>query len=462
MIKILNRYFPGRLFVLLITENLLILVGLWVALAFRMGNLRVPVSDYTIVVSKALIVTFICQICFFYADLYDLRTITSKLHIVVRLLYGLGAASLIISVLLYVVPDIGFEKGIIEASIVASIFLILSWRMLLEWLNRAYTPGERVLLVGSGNTAHNLALEVRQRRDLPIKLVGAVSEQPDGESVAGLECLGSLDKLQEIIERSSPNRLVIALKERRQQLPIDVLLRFRLRGLLIEDASTLYEKLTGRIPVESIRPSELIFSDGFRQSIMRRTYARIFGFAGALLGLLVCGPLMLLVALVIKLESRGPVFYKQTRVGKHGRNFEILKFRSMRSDAEAATGPKWATENDPRITRVGRWLRMLRIDELPQFINILRGEMSFVGPRPERPYFVELLKQQIPLFDLRHSIRPGVTGWAQVSYPYGASIEDAKQKLEYDLFYVKNGCPSLDTLVLFQTVKTVLFGKGAR
>jgi sugar transferase (PEP-CTERM system associated) len=274
--------------------------------------------------------------------------------------------------------------------------------------------------------------------------------------------MGTLNQLGTIISDCKPDRLIMALQERRQQLPIDLLLRYRLKGLVIEEASTLYQKLTGKIPVESIHPSALIFSDGFRQSALQKIYGRSLGLIAAVISLIFVGPLMAIIALAIKLDSRGPALYSQTRVGLNGDFFEVLKFRSMRVDAEANSGPVWAQDVDPRITRVGRILRKLRLDELPQFINVLKGDMSFVGPRPERPFFVDLLKEKIPFYDLRHAVRPGITGWAQVSCHYGASVEDAQQKLEYDLFYIKNFSLSFDGVILFQTIKIVLFGRGAR
>jgi sugar transferase (PEP-CTERM system associated) len=277
-----------------------------------------------------------------------------------------------------------------------------------------------------------------------------------------LKTIGTLDRLEEIIESTAPDRLIISLRERRQQLPIDLLLHYRMRGLVIEESSTLYQKITGKIPVESIHPSALIFTDGFQQTNFRRVWNRASGLVGATLSLMVAGPLMLLIAIAIKLDSKGPALYRQTRVGKDGVTFSCLKFRSMSVDAETKTGPVWAGENDPRITRVGRIIRKLRFDELPQFINVLKGEMSFVGPRPERPHFVEKLKQDIPFYDLRHSVRPGITGWAQVSLHYGATVEESQEKLEYDLFYIKNNSLSFDLLIMFSTLKIMLFGRGAR
>ncbi len=461
MIKVLNQYFPGRLFVLLVTENVLILLAIWATLAFQLGTSEIAAHPSLFL--KALVVTAICQLCFYYADIYDLRTVASKVEVFFRLLQALGAAAILLAGLFLFFPEMRMGERVVEISILATVFTILLWRFLVEWLNRTYGGGERILLVGSAAAVQDLAREIKNRPDLPIELLGTVSENEEGQTpIEGLKDLGTLAHLESIITETSPDRLIVALKERRQQLPINMLLKKRMQGLLIEEASTLYQKITGKIPVESIHPSSLIFSEGFLQSPFRRAYARIFGFLGGVLALILCGPIMLLVAIAIKLDSQGPVLYRQTRTGKNGRPFEILKFRSMRIDAESVSGPVWALEKDPRITRVGRIIRKVRFDELPQFLNVLYGQMGFVGPRPERPHFVEQLIEQIPFYDLRHSVRPGITGWAQVSLHYGATVEDSKEKLEYDLFYIKNVSPSLDFMILFQTIKIVLFGKGAR
>jgi sugar transferase (PEP-CTERM system associated) len=464
MIKVLNQYFPGRLFVLLVTENVLILMGIWAGVSYRLGSMQITSGENPALFGKALLVTVICQFCLYYADIYDLRNIGSKLEVCLRVLQALGAAALILAALFTLFPQMRLGAGIVETALVAIVLGILMWRIFVEWLNRAYGAGERILLVGSGNSVVSLIRELRGRPDLPITLVGVVDEENHTVStlIPGLASMGSLSDLGRIIGEAKPDRLIVALKERRQQLPIDLLLKLRMKGLVIEEASTLYQKLTGRIPVESIHPSALIFSDGFRQSTLQRVYGRSLGLLAGFLSLLFVGPVLALIAIAIKLDSRGPVFYRQTRVGLNGELFEVMKFRSMRVDAEAQSGPVWAQDVDPRITRVGRVLRKLRLDELPQFLNVLYGEMSFVGPRPERPYFVDLLKDKIPFYDLRHAVRPGITGWAQVSCHYGATVEDAQQKLEYDLFYIKNFSLSFDSLILFQTIKIVLFGRGAR
>ena len=464
MVKLLNRYFPGRLFVLLVSENVLILLGIWIAVSFQTGSMKIGLFTYPTLFAKAMLITVICQTCLYYADVYDVRNLNSRIEVVLRLIQALGAAALILAIIFYLVPSARLGVGIVETSLLSIVVIILSWRVLMEWMNRAYGSGERILLVGSGEALRELTSELSARRDLPIQIVGLVPEPEEfaGELPLGISRLGDLDDLARVIDEVAPDRLVISLRERRRQLPLDLLLHHRMRGLLIEEVSTMYQKVTGKIPVESIHPSSLIFSDGFQQSAWRQAWNRGAGFVCGLLALVLCGPLMLLIAILIKLDSKGPVLYRQTRTGKDGSTFECLKFRSMRTDAESGTGPVWAGENDPRITRVGRVLRKLRFDELPQFINVLNGEMSLVGPRPERPHFVEKLKQQIPFYDLRHSIRPGITGWAQVSCDYGATIEESQQKLEYDLFYIKNNSFSFDLLIMFWTVKIMLFGRGAR
>ncbi len=461
MIKVLNQYFPGRLFVLLFTENILILLGIWAAVSyFTAGQTNTPLP---VLFLKCIAITAVCQLCFYYADIYDLRSMTSRLEVFFRLLQALGAACLILAALFTLFPDLRMGALVVESSVVGIILLILTWRLVVEWLQRAYGGGERVLLVGSGSPVVALCAELQKRPDLPLNVVGIVGEESgDTFPMPNLPQVGSVNDLERAIADTNPDRIIIALKERRQQLPLDLLLRTRMRGVLIEEGSSIYQKVAGRIPVESINPSSLIFSEGFQQSAFRRLYARVFGFAGAILCLTLCGPLMLLIAALIKLDSRGPVLYKQERVGKYGATFQIMKFRSMRTDAETASGPVWAQKEDPRITRVGRWLRKLRFDELPQFLNVLYGQMGFVGPRPERPHFVRQLAEAIPYYDLRHSVRPGITGWAQVSCDYGATVEESRQKLEYDLFYIKNVSFSFDLMILFQTIKIVVFGKGAR
>ena len=464
MIKVLNQYFPGRVLVLLCTENVLIILGVWVAACLYTGRFNFALLYYPALFGKALLITLVCQVCFYFNDLYDLKSISSPLQIVLRLLKTFGMASLVLAFLYLLVPETRFGSGIVETSVIGIAVVVLLWRVLLEWFNRVYAPGDRILIVGTGPHAQSLARQVDGRPDLHMKVIGLVSENGVGPKTgsAGIASLGNLEGLTQIAEEVKPDRIVIAIEERRNNLPMDALLTLRLRGIRVEHASSLYEKLTGRIPIDVIRPSGLVFSEVFHTSVRPIRYRRAIGAAGALLGLIAFSPLMALIAIGIKLDSPGPVFYRQKRVGLDGRIFEMLKFRSMRADAETATGPVWAGKRDARITRVGRILRKLRLDELPQLINILRGEMNFIGPRPERPHFIETLRQQIPFYDARHVIRPGVTGWAQVSYAYGSTWEENKEKFEYDMFYLKNMSLSLDLLILFQTFKIAVLGRGAR
>jgi sugar transferase (PEP-CTERM system associated) len=461
MLSVLNRYVPGRVFVLVAAENTLIATGIFTVASLVMHHSTAASADSNGYFLKGCLIAGVCQLTFYYFSLYDLRAIKSKQVLLGRLLSAIGVSCLALAILSAIFPSIRLGIGVIELTFLCMVLLILLGRLSLEWVNRWTTAGERILVVGNGSMSVSLVKEICMRSDLPIRLLGVVTEPEFLESIPDITQLGPLDDLENIIKQQQPQRIVIALRERRKRLPVEMLLRARSAGIRIDEAATFYEKLTGRIPVESIYPSTLIYADGFvKSSVVRLIITRFASAVAALCGLVLSAPLMIVAALLIRLESPGPLFYRQERVGKDGKPFDILKFRSMRTDAEHNSTPLWASRNDPRITRVGSIMRKLRIDELPQFVNILNGDMSFVGPRPERPYFVQLLEGKIPYYDLRHSVRPGVTGWAQVSYPYGATIEDAKNKLEYDLFYVKNASIAFDLAIIFSTVKTVVLGKG--
>jgi sugar transferase (PEP-CTERM system associated) len=332
------------------------------------------------------------------------------------------------------------------------------------WLLGHPRLAERVLVLGAGQSAVELAHEVLARRQAGYQIVGFVGDDPQlvGKSLLNPSVVGVLSELEEMVQRYRADRIVVAIGDRRGRLPLDALLRLRLcDDVAVEEASSFYERLTGKIRTERLRPSWLIFTDNSRWTRFYRRWHRLADLVLSLVGLTLSLPVMALTALAIKLDSRGPVFYTQERVGRHNQVFKIIKFRSMSLDAEQ-DGPVWAEESDPRVTRVGRLIRQLRIDELPQFINIIRGEMSFIGPRPERPAFVEQLERQIPYYSQRHLVKPGLTGWAQICYPYGASVEDAIEKLQYDLYYIKNQSPVLDAIILFETARLVLFGRFAR
>ncbi|HEX4824861.1 MAG TPA: TIGR03013 family XrtA/PEP-CTERM system glycosyltransferase [Candidatus Polarisedimenticolaceae bacterium] len=323
---------------------------------------------------------------------------------------------------------------------------------------------ERVLVVGSGQLARQSGRWLAEHLRSDYRLVGFADEDRArvGEVVVmGARIQTGFDGMSEYCA-SHVDRILVALDEKRGKLPIRTLMELRLRGVEIEDVTSFFERTTGKINIEGMFPSWLIFSDGFKTSPWRSFRKRAMDITLSLLLLLLAAPAMLLIAIAIRLDSRGPVIYRQRRMGLNGREFDILKFRSMAEDAEKHSGPTWAGDNDSRISRVGRILRKLRLDELPQLINVLRGEMSFVGPRPERAHFVEQLEKQIPYYTLRMVVRPGVTGWAQVCYQYGATVEDALEKLKYDLFYIKNSSVLLDLWIVLKTVRVVTFTSGAR
>jgi sugar transferase (PEP-CTERM system associated) len=335
---------------------------------------------------------------------------------------------------------------------------LLLWRGGYSWLLRQPYLSERIYVLGSGDRARRLVDAIRTRKDLGMDVVGWAGAFGDGGSdreelaatVRGLAVKGNVD------------RVIVALSDRRNVLPVRELLDLRLAAIKIEDASSLLEKISGKIEIENLYPSSLIYSEGFRLGAGFLFVRRIFSFAIAAVALALCLPVIPIVALAVKLSSKGPVLFRQQRVGRRGQVFNLYKFRSMRQDAEAQTGAVWAGKDDPRVTRVGRFLRKTRLDEIPQLWNVLIGDMGFVGPRPERPEFVKWLAENIPYYNLRHIIRPGITGWAQVRYRYGASLEETREKVQYDLYYIKHMSLSIDLLIMFETIKTILLRRGAQ
>lgn len=322
---------------------------------------------------------------------------------------------------------------------------------------------KRLLILGNGRLARQLVAILASKRASRLHVIGFV-DRARSSSPLGLSpelFLGPLDQLFELVERYRVDVIAVCLEDRRAALPVQTLLDLKAMGKEVADGHQLYEQEAGRLSIDSLRPSALIFSTGFKRRMLTMMLKRAIDLAVAGACLLVLSPVFLLIGLLVKLDSPGPAFYRQIRVGLGGQPYMIWKFRSMRHDAEKS-GPRWAQANDPRVSRVGKWLRKTRLDELPQFINILRGEMSLVGPRPERPNFVQELRTQIPYYDIRHTVRPGMTGWAQTRFQYGASVEDAHVKLQYDLYYVKNMTLAMDFRILIETVRVVLLGEGAR
>jgi sugar transferase (PEP-CTERM system associated) len=463
--RVLVRVLTGRSVALAAFETMLIVVAITAAAFIRFGG-RAP--EFIVVddgIFKILIVAAVLQACLYYADLYDVRTLADRRELFVRLVQALAAASFVLSGVYYLLPSLIIGRGVILLAALFLVTLIPSWRFIFEWLSRNVRPRERLLLVGTSAAAIELARELFDRRhQLGVEIVGFVDPDPArvGVPVLNPGVIGTMEDIPSIVRAKRVDRVVVSLADARGKLPMDKLLEMKLDGVAFDHLASVYEEYTGKIAVENLRPSWLIFSQGFRKSRLLWMSKRLLDVVAAGAGLVLASPLMLLVALAIRLTSQGPVLYRQRRVGQHGRIFVVHKFRSMRPDAEATTGPVWAAKHgDARVTPLGSILRRTRIDELPQLWNVLRGDMSFVGPRPERPEFVAGLTQQIRFYGQRHIVRPGLTGWAQVRYTYGASVEDALQKLQYDLFYIKNMSLALDLFIIFGTVKTVILGKGA-
>lgn len=463
LLKIFNQYIPTRKLAFFFLESLFILGMVIAGTYLRFWGDAARVSAYQGLFLKALLIVGAVQLSLYYFDLYDLKIFRSNLELAIRLFQSLGVSSLLLALLYYLFPSLVIGRGIFFISLGFVGAVIVSWRIAYNHLWKTRHLDQKIMIVGSGPLAKGIAQEILERMDTGFKIVGFISEDPGrtGEKLVNPSIIGDQSQILDIAKREKVDRIIVALEERRGKFPQAQLLECKMKGIMIEDGIDFYEHLTGKLQVERLRPSSLIFSNGFKKSKLALWTKRITGFGLSLVALVLLSPLILLVSILIKIDSPGPVLYKQERVGKDGRKFNLLKFRSMVEKAET-DGPVWAGKNDERITRIGRWIRKWRLDEIPQMVNVLRGDMSFVGPRPERPYFVEQLRNRIPFYDQRLSVMPGITGLAQVRYPYGASDEDALEKLKYDLYYIKNLSPLFDLVIMFETIKVVLFGKGAR
>ena len=412
---------------------------------------------------KALALALLAMIVLHFCELYDLRRVYGRRELFLRLFLAFGGAYLLMAVIGYLVPPLRLGRRAYALSFVLSLAAVFCLRLAYRHLAQSARNRRRLLLLGSGRPAEIIADAVNGSNP-NYEMVGCVDGYPDriGQQLNGVKILGTVEDLGRVSRIARPDVIVVALKERRQSLPLPAILECKLQGIEVEDWPNFYEKLTGKILVTDLRPSWLIFSDGFRKSNLTRTVKRGLDLLLSAVGLLLSVPLFPLIALLTKLDSPGPVFYRQERLGQGGKAFWLIKFRTMRRDAEGQTGPVWAGKRDPRVTPVGRILRRTRLDEVPQLINVLRGEMSIVGPRPERPAFVRELQEKVPFYIHRLAIKPGITGWAQVKYRYGSTVEDALEKLQYDLYYIKNISIFLDLLILLQTVQVVLLAKGSR
>jgi exopolysaccharide biosynthesis polyprenyl glycosylphosphotransferase len=461
VIKFCNRYLPSRLFVFLLLDGLLITAALlW---SFDATAIRL----FALSPSKALIVicvsVVVCLWCFYFFDLYDLDSTRTGRDVLLQALRSLGSGVLLLTPIWWLLLPRGSSYRGLEFALVLFLPVLCVYRFSSEWLRKRILPGDRVLLVGSGPSIRLLAGAIAEKYGLPLKLTGVVRENagnaPDTLTFASCGHLCDLDR---IVVSLRPNRIAIGMEPDAESPSARRLVELRRQGIRVDDATALYEEITGRVPVSLISDDRLAFGMGFRLSRATKLAYHAAGATFAVLAAVLLSPLLLGIAILIKLESKGPILYRQERLGYREQPFYAIKFRSMRMDAEKDTGPVWATESDPRVTRVGRVLRTLRLDELPQLWNVLRGEMCLVGPRPERLHFVATLREDLPFYELRHTIPPGITGWAQVCASYGSNLDESRLKLEYDLFYLKNRSVIFDLLILCKTAKIVAFGRGAR
>jgi len=455
LIRLFNVYYPVRALILLIGEALivgtsLLLVVVW---ASWPDSYLALVAEYDGV--KIIAITFLVLLGSHLFDLYDTSHLPARGDFRLVMIPGLLALMLGAVEKFWGKNILG--HGSMAIGLVILTVALFGWRQGFMWLIQLPILIERVYVLGTGERAQRLVQGLRQNPEIGVevaswtgKLEGAVTR----DSVAA--------HLMEVVRKQKVHRVIVAMPDRRGTIPMQELSQLRMQGVEIEEATSWLEKISGKIEVDNLYPSWLVFGQGFRRNNLFLWMRRTLSVVISLIGLIFALPLIPLIIIAIRLDSEGPIFYTQTRVGKAGREFKVIKFRTMRNDAEALSGPKWAGDNDPRVTRVGKFLRTSRLDEIPQLWCVLKGDMAFVGPRPERPEFIEWLSEEIPYYGVRHMVRPGLTGWAQIKYKYGSTVEDAREKLQYDLFYIKNASIGLDLMIMFQTVKIVLLRRGAQ
>jgi sugar transferase (PEP-CTERM system associated) len=456
VIRLFKVYYPLRTLVLLAGEALIVWASFVLSTMLRSQDswilLNVEGGYF-----KILFVTIVVLLLSHWLDLYDSASLEKRWEQGLRILLVIGFVAVALAAVGFLFPEFMPGNGSALLGLTILTVTLFCWRGTYSWLVKQPFMRERVYVLGTGERAERLVDGLRRRSAMGVEVVGWTGNVQGGltrESVAS--------DLVNTAHRHGVHRVIVAMPDRRGTLPVEELLDLRLGGVRVEEATSWLEKISGRIEVEQLYPSWLIFTEGFRFSESFRFVRRLLNFTLAFLFLLISLPLIPLIVLAVKLGSPGPALYRQHRVGRRGKIFYCYKFRTMRKDAEADTGATWATDKDPRITRVGRFLRSSRLDEIPQLWCVLKGDMHFVGPRPERPEFVEWLSKEIPYYGVRHVVRPGITGWAQVQYKYGNTLEDAREKLQYDLFYIKNASIGLDFLIMFQTVKIVMLGRGAQ
>jgi sugar transferase (PEP-CTERM system associated) len=464
MLQAFNRYISIKFASLIALETSALFAGMMLATKIRLGESLMYYMTDRLSLFRALIVVMVLQISYYLNDLYDYRTFNDRKVLLFQFCKGtLGAIGMLL-VIFYLFPTIFVGRGVLLLAITASALIVLATRLVaMELFNMSFLQ-QNILILGTGGLARKCAEAILERRDLGFNVVGFIGEDHRliGKSIINPKVIGTVNDLEYFAKLNNVRTIVVAFEERRKNMPLRQLLNLKFNGVRIHDHTTIYEKMTSKVHLMNLRASWLVFGDTSLITTLKLFTKRVIDVSAALVGILLSLPVFLVVPPLIKLSSKGPVFFTQKRVGAFGKPFTIIKFRTMEDGAEKDTGAVWAEENDDRVTRIGALLRKYRIDEIPQFLNILAGNMSFIGPRPERPEFVSQLEDEIKFYGLRHSVKPGLTGWAQVNYKYGASTEDTMEKLQYDLYYLKNLSIFLDLLILIKTIKIVLFGRGSR
>ena len=462
MVRIFRHYVPMQLILLALLEMSVFFVSIYVGAGLRFEPWAL--QQAAPLWPRALVFALVMLISMTSLGLYNRETPKGNWLYYGKFLASFALGWVAMSLVFYVHQGLYFGRGAFGLAFLISFSAIALMRMVFFRVVDQHALRRRVLVLGAGTRASAVGKLLQDKpNDHRFHLVGYLPLGGNERHVEPDAVLHETGSLLSIVYKHKVDEVVVGVRDRRNGgIPMPELLQCKVEGVVVTDLSTFFERETGYLQIESLNPSWIVFSDGFEHGSYKYVIKRIFDIAVSVVLLLLTLPVMVLTAALIYLETGLPIFYRQERVGEFGRTFMILKFRSMSQDAERGGAPQWAQKDDHRITRVGRIIRKLRIDELPQVINVLAGDMSFVGPRPERPYFVKELAKQIPYYGSRHTVKPGITGWAQIRYPYGASVEDARKKLQYDLYYAKNHSLFLDLIVLFQTAQVVLFGKGAR
>jgi sugar transferase (PEP-CTERM system associated) len=462
MIRLFNQYFATRKILFFLGECVLITLAVVVALISH-GQFENYCSHPIVLFIKILLNVTVYQVSLYFSDFYTVANSWGYGKLAVRLIITLVIAFFIIATIYFLISEPLLNTMVLMSSLVNALLFLLPWRILYGWFINLERYKKRALILGSGKLARNIASEIILENELALRVVGFIDNDPklQGVSIVNPKVIGNTQKLSQIVEEQKIDKIIVAMEERRGNIPLDDLLKHKSRGIKVEDGINFYEKITNKLMVEYITPSNLIFCDGFELSPVPMLLKRTYDILLSVTGLIVAAPLFLIVSLFIKLGSRGPVFFKQTRVGRNEIPFNIYKFRSMHQYAEKITGPTMSFKNDPRVTLIGTIIRKTRLDELPQLWNVLKGDMSFVGPRPERPIFVEKFKKHIPFYTQRFSLRPGITGWAQIRCHYASNIEQTLEKLRFELYYLKNFSLFFDVTIILRTIKVILFARGS-